>query len=373
MTKSKARMTSRSRARFVIRASSLARRCVFVTLVCAAAAGLVALGPGCSDPPGGSAAQQVVLYTSVDEPYARPIVLEFTRRTGIAVVIRTDTEATKSAGLAARLEAERDDARADVWWGNEVFHTIRLADAGVLAPYASPAAADVPAKFKDAEGRWAGAGLRARVLAVNQMSFGDPIDAGASLRQLLEPGYRGRVAIARPNAGTTGGHVAALYVLWGRERTIEYLKRLKANDVKLLGGNGPVAEAVARGEVRIGLTDNDDVTAVRRNGGTILATLPDQDTTGTLAIPTTVALVAGAKNPEPAKRLIDYLLSAEVERMLIDAEFAGWSVRDEASTATAGATSRPAAIRTMDVDYRAVARALPEAVQTAMTILEGRE
>jgi iron(III) transport system substrate-binding protein len=371
MTNAKARMTSRSKARFVIRASSFIRHPGFVILVSAAALWLLATSPGCSDPPA-APAQQVVLYTSVDEPYARPIVLEFTRRTGIAVVIRTDTEATKSVGLAARLEAERDDPRADVWWGNEVFHTIRLAEAGVLAPYASPAAADVPAKFKDPDGHWAGAGLRARVLAISEQSFG--ITAGGSLQQLLEPGYRGRVAIARPNAGTTGGHVAALYVLWGRERTVDFLKRLKANDVKLLGGNGPVAEAVARGDVRIGLTDNDDVAAVQRNGGTIRATLPDQDTIGTLAIPTTVALVAGAKNPEPAKRLIDYLLSAEVERNLIEADFAGWSVRDDgAPTTMATATSRPAAIRTMDVDYRAVARALPEAVQTATAILEGRE
>jgi len=46
----------------------------------------------------------------------------------------------------------------------EVFHTIRLAEAGVLAPYESPAAKDVPDKFKDAkQHRWAGTGLGASI------------------------------------------------------------------------------------------------------------------------------------------------------------------------------------------------------------------
>jgi hypothetical protein len=51
-----------------------------------------------------------------------------------------------------------------------------------------------------------------------------------------------------------------------------------------------------------------------------------------------------------------------VERKLVDAKFAGWSVRAPLTD-----------IRTMDVDYAAAAKALPRAVETAMTILEGRE
>src|SRR5215203_5848130 len=108
------------------------------------------LPAGCNRSDSKQSAPTLVLYTSVDEPVFKPILAEFEAKTGIKVLVQTDTEATKSAGLAARLEAERDKPRADVWWGNEVFHTIRLAEAGVLAPYASPAAKEVPAKFKDA-------------------------------------------------------------------------------------------------------------------------------------------------------------------------------------------------------------------------------
>src|SRR4051812_34866057 len=84
---------------------------------------VVLLLAGCkNDPP--AAAQEVTLYTSVDQPVAAPIVQEFERRTGIKVHLVTDTEATKSAGLAARLLAEKANPQADVFWGNEVFHSI---------------------------------------------------------------------------------------------------------------------------------------------------------------------------------------------------------------------------------------------------------
>src|SRR4051812_42346478 len=59
----------------------------------------------------GGVKNELVLYTSVDEPVARPIIAEFTKRTGIPVAIQTDTEANKSAGLVARLEAERANPR----------------------------------------------------------------------------------------------------------------------------------------------------------------------------------------------------------------------------------------------------------------------
>ena len=316
---------------------------------------------GCDRTPSGTEA--VVLYTSVDEPVARPILDEFTRRTGIKVEIRTDTEANKSAGLAARLEAEKSNPKADAWWGNEVFRTIRLADAGVLAPYESPSAKDVPDLFKDPSHLWAGNGLRVRVIGVH-VSPGEravnplPHD---SIEDLSRPELKGKIAIANPRAGTTSGHVAALYVLWGDAKAAEFFRALHDNGVKVVGGNGDVASEVAKGTVWVGLTDNDDVDNVSREGGGIRAVLPDQKTFGTLTIPCTAALVAGAKHPEPAKKLVDYLLSAEVEKRLIDAKFAGASVR-----------AGPGDVKPMQVDYRAAARILERAANEAHAILVGR-
>jgi iron(III) transport system substrate-binding protein len=307
-----------------------------------------------------------VLYTSIDEPIARPIIQVFERRTRIRVVLVTDSEASKTVGLAERLRAEKANPQADVYWGNEPFHTINLAEEGVLAAYESPSAKDVPERYRDPQHRWAGNGLRARVIAGNsraptrrQWYSWQPSFSGLS--DFAAKQHRGKIAIARPTAGTTGGHVAALYVLWGDAKADEFFRSLRANDVKVVGGNSVVAQLVGNGTVWAGLTDNDDVHAARAQGAKIYMRLPDDDTIGTLMVPTTAGLVAGSKHSADAKKLIDFLLSEEVEHMLIRADFAGWSVRGTSD------------VKAMDVDYREVARVMPHAVRRATAILEGRD
>lgn len=301
---------------------------------------------------------EVVLYTSVDEPYVRPLVDRFKRQTGIHVTLLTDAEASKSVGLAERLRAESDHPRCDVWWSNECFLTINLADDGVLAPYDSPSSASIPARFKDREHRWAGSVLRVRVLISAPQSM--PL---AHLRDLLRPELKMQVAIARPTAGTTGGHVAALYVLWGQEKADAFFRGLHDNGVSLLGGNSVVAEAVARADLKSGVCDNDDAADASKEVGKLNTALPDQgdEEDGTLAMPCTVALVRGAPHPDTAKKLIDYLLSSDVDRALVDGKFAWCSTRDAAGKG-----------RFMDVDYHAVAVRMPSAIRRATSLLEGR-
>ena len=306
-------------------------------------------------------AADVVLYTAVDHPYAAPIVREFEKQTGLRVTLVTDAEATKSVGLAERVRAEKANPQADVFWSNEPFHTINLASEGLLQPYESPSAREIADQFKDPEHRWAGNALRARVIAMATISSFIP----AGIEDLTRPDFKGKITMARPTAGTTGGHVAAIYVLFGEEKATAYFRKLRDNGIKLVGGNSIVAEQVGRGNFFFGLTDNDDITAAQANKGLVSQVLPDQGEGGygTLMVPTTIGLVAGAKNEANAQKLIDYLLSREVEQKLIDSKFAGWSVRG----------LEKSKIKPMKVDYREVARALPQAVRKATAILEGRE
>jgi iron(III) transport system substrate-binding protein len=304
---------------------------------------------------------EVVLYTSVDQPIAAPIVKEFEQKTGIRVVLVTDAEATKSVGLAERIRAEKGNPQADVFWGNEPFHTINLAEEGLLQPYESPAVKGVRGEFVDPQHRWTSNGLRARVFAVHQESEFFP----NSIEDLAKPELKGKIAMARPTAGTTGGHVAALYVLWGDDKAARFFRTLRDNEIKLLGGNSVVAEQVGAGTVQLGLTDNDDCAAATNAGGQLVQVIPDQQEggIGTLMVSTTIGLVTGAVHADAGKQLIDYLLSAEVEGKMIDHKFVGWSVRDVA----------PERAKAMEVDLREVAKRLPAAVREATAILEGRE
>jgi iron(III) transport system substrate-binding protein len=308
-----------------------------------------------------SPAKEVVLYTSIDEPVARPILDAFTQKTGIKVILKTDSEASKTAGLVETLRAEKANPQADVFWNNEPFHTISLAEEEVLAAYDSPAAKDVLEPYKDAGHRWAANGLRMRMIAT-----APGVEGVTAVEDVADPKFKGKICIANPAFGTTSGHIAALFVKWGPERAEKFLRDLKANDVRLLGGNSEVVKQIAGGNFAVGLTDNDDVDSMIAESGKLKGTPADlRDHSGALAIPCTVGLVAGAKHDAEAKQLIDYLLSPEVEAKMLAAHFAVRSVRPEPTT-------QPR-LPLMQVDYVEVARMMPRAVESARKILEGRE
>ena len=230
-----------------------------------------------------------------------------------------DTEETKSTGLANRLVAEQARPRADVFWSNEPVRTLVLKSKGVLAPYRSPSAQGIPPALVDPDGFWTGFSARIRVIAYNTKLV-KPENAPQSVFDLADPKWRGQVAIADPRFGSTSFHVAALYAFAGDEKMDDFFRRLKANGVRIVDGNSVVRDMVARGEVKVGLTDTDDVNVAMEDGQPIGMVLPDRNGLGVPVMPNMTSLVANAPHPDEGKRLIDYLLSPDVERMLAQSE-----------------------------------------------------
>jgi iron(III) transport system substrate-binding protein len=290
-------------------------------------ASVVHLSSGCSRKPADQR-NTVTLYTSVDEPFAREVVAEFEKQTGIRVQLVTDTEAGKTTGLVRRIEAERANPRADVFWSSELFNTILLADAGLLAEYRPPAEG-IPDRYKDPNGRWTAFGTRGRVICYNADHV-EKDQVPTTWRDMVDPKWSGRLAVADPRFGTTTGHVAAMYVLWGEQEYVEFLDQLKqTTGGVLMDGNATVSRRVGSGEMLIGATDTDDVFARQARDEPVAMVFPDMGDGGTLLIPCSVGLVTGAPRPETARTLIDFLTSATTERMLARSESGNYPVRED--------------------------------------------
>jgi iron(III) transport system substrate-binding protein len=141
-------------------------------------------------------------------------------------------------------------------------------------------------------------------------------DAPKSILDFTKPYWTGKFCIGNPLLGTTSSHVAALFALWGRETAEKYFSDLKANDLKVVEGNGMVRDVVVAGEYYAGLTDTDDAYDAISEGKPVKMVFPDADGIGTLILPNTVMLVKGGPNGENGRKLIDYLLSKDVEAKL---------------------------------------------------------
>jgi iron(III) transport system substrate-binding protein len=312
---------------------------------------LLALMAGCKRAPD---PRQVVVYTSVDQPFAEPIFRDYEKRTGIKVLAVFDTEETKSTGVLNRLIAEAQHPHADVFWSGDPVRPFSLVKRDLVQPYASPAAKEIPDAFKDPAGMWTGSAARAKILLVNK----DKAPAGErprSIKDLADPRWKGRAAMANPLYGTTTMYVGALFTAWGDERAKAFLDQVKANGTRIASSNGEVKRLVASGEVAFGLTDTDDAHEALQDKAPVEVVYPDQDDLGTLVMPTTVVLMKGAPHPEEGRRLVDDLVSAEVERRMASAA-AHMPLRSQLDP-PAGVRLL-SSLRPMRVDYAKVAEAI---------------
>jgi len=314
---------------------------------------------------GKSDAPPVTVYCSVDEPFAREVLDVYASRTSVKVSAIFDSEAGKTTGLVNRIrsEARAGRPRADVFWSSELFNTILLGREGLLEPYDSPAAQDIPRRYRDSEHRWTALAVRGRVVTFEPARV-TAEDAPRRWEDLARPEFARQTVLANPLFGTTRGHLAAMFALWGRDRARAWLTNLRDGGVQLADGNSAAVRAVLAGRAALACTDTDDVWLAQRGGASLDLRYLDMGDGGTLLIPCSVAMIQGPGSPQAARELIDFLVSVEVERMLAQSDSRNVPVR-EALRVELGMDWPPET----KVDFAAVADAMEEAVAAAREIL----
>ena len=309
---------------------------------------VVVLFSGC-----GATARVVVCYTSVDQEYANPVFKAFEAKTGVHVLVVYDTESAKTTGLVNRLIAERAHPACDVFWNNETTQMSMLEQNNILRQLPDGAGQGILARYRDADGLWAGHAARFRVLLVNTNVLKG--SAPSSVLDLASSAYtRGSVGMAMPLFGTTAAHAAALYAVLGEARARSFFQQVSASGVRIVDGNATVRDLVAQGVLTWGITDSDDALVAIKRGDPVSVIVPDQKGMGTLVIPSSVAVIRGGPHAKEADSLAQYLLSAEVEATLMQEGYCQLSTRQEGGIAPLTGTS----IKGMDVD--------PHALQASM-------
>lgn len=295
-------------------------------------------------------ANEVVVYSSVDRVFAEPVLKKFEEQSKIRVRAVFDTEETKSTGVLNRLIAEANQPRADVFWSGDPMRPFQLIRRGLVQSYSPKSAASLPAHARDDAGNWSGVSARARVLLVNTEQITG--DAPRSIRDLADPRWKNRAAIANPLFGTTTMHVAALFSAWGEDEAMHFLNAMKENGVRIAASNGEVKRLVTAGEVAWGFTDTDDANEAAASGAPVRIVFPDQDQLGTLVMPTSVVVIRGSKHIDAAHKLVDYLVSADTEQYLAEH---GAHLPLQPGVSPPVALNVPADLRVMSVDYGVLA------------------
>lgn len=255
----------------------------------------------------------VVLYSSVDEAYSRPLCRMFTERSGITVKLVTDTEAAKSAGLVTRLLAEKDKPQADLFWSGDAMRAVDLASRGLAAKLAS---SDPQPALEAMRQMQAQTGLlcgpaRLRVILYHKPSLSSPEALPQTVADLATPRFASRACMANPLFGTTSMHAAALLQQLGRDGAQRFFEDFTKHGGRMLASNGEVKRRVGSGEFAMGLTDSDDVNVSLLDNLPVSFIVPDQAGAGAVLVPSAIMLVAKAPHPSEAQALAQFLASAE--------------------------------------------------------------
>ena len=256
--------------------------------------------PACSSDGG-----ELVIYSGRNENLVRPILERFAEDTGIDIRVRYGD----TAELAATLLEEGDASRADVFFSQDAGALAALASRDLLTELPAATLDVVPEAYRDPGGRWVGVTGRARVIAYNTEAV-DEAELPESVFELTDPKWEGRVGFPPTNASFVA-FVSAMIEQVGRERTKSWLEGMEANGAKTYDNNIVTLEAVADGEIDLGLVNHYYLynEFEQRPGSPVANHYPGQGSggEGTFVNVAGAGVLASSDNDD-AERFVEYLL-----------------------------------------------------------------
>ena len=201
---------------------------------------------GCATTPSDSA-DSITIYSGRSETLITELLDSFTQETGIEVNVRYGD----SAELAAQILEEGSNVQADVLFSQDAGALGALAKQGLTKSLPTDITDLVDASYKSKDSQWVGVSGRARVLVVDPAKV---TELPTSYKDLMDPSWKGRIAIAPTNASFQA-FITAIRITEGEQAAKDFLEAMKENAV-LFEKNGLILQAVEDGVVDAGLINH---------------------------------------------------------------------------------------------------------------------
>lgn len=252
---------------------------------------------------------ELIVYGSCEEEYLSAACQNFEKLTGI----KTKPQRLSTGEVQAKIEEEKGNPSADVWFGGTTDPYNVLASEGFLEPYKAKNASHlIDKQFEDKDGNWYGIYEGILGFMVNKDELARlGLDAPKDWPDLLDEKYKGLIWLSNYNtAGTAKLVINTMIQKYGHDEGIKYLQDLDKNiQVYTKSGSGP-SKNVGTGECVIGIGFlHDAITQIVDNGyENIEIIIPSSGTSFEVGA---TAIFKGAKHPNAAKLWIEYALTPE--------------------------------------------------------------
>jgi iron(III) transport system substrate-binding protein len=185
-----------------------------------------------------------------------------------------------------------------------------LMEMGLLAPYLSPERKMIPDDLKDKKGFWTSVYVNSVVLGYNtNLVKGQPLPRAYS--DLLQPRWKGRKISLDDTYAT---FLQGLMSAWGKDKALDYLKKLAEQDPVVMRGSTVRVQLAAAGEFPLVIAYANIIQYLAEKGAPV-DWVPLEP-----AVISVNTVMAGAKamHPNAARLFIDFTLSKEGQEKLWD-------------------------------------------------------
>lgn len=262
-------------------------------------------------------AKTITLYSGRSKSLVDPIIQQFEKETGIEVKVSY----ANTTQLAVKLMTEGEKSPAAVFWAQDAGALGAVSKKGLFAKLPETILSKVPTTFRHVEGFWVATSGRARVLAYSPERLSKE-ELPESVFDLTQPMWRGKVGWAPLNASFQA-FVTAMRGQVGDERTEKWLRDMKANGAITYPKNTPIIEALAAGEIDLGLPNHYYLFRFKKGNSNypVEQTFFKENDPGNLVNVAGIGLVKNSKNKETALKFIEYLLSPKAQQYFVSEVF----------------------------------------------------
>jgi iron(III) transport system substrate-binding protein len=264
------------------------------------------------------AAEKLTLYSGRAERLIKPVLDQFTTKSGVQV----DLLSSGTTELVNRLKAEGDRTAADLFLTNDAGSLEQARVAGILRPLnMREVDRAIPSQFRAPDNAWIGLSGRFWIIVYNKTLLKP--DELKSLLDLGDPKWKGKIAI--PNAGSEylQAGVSVIRATYGDAKTRDFLQGLKDNaGEQVYQKSSQIVEAVAKGQASLGIVNHYYVYRhlAAQPSAPIAAFMPDQQEGGMGAIMNVagVGIVKSTKHLDSAKLLVGFLVAQAGQKLFAD-------------------------------------------------------
>ncbi len=259
---------------------------------------------------------EVVIYTSMPESVVNRLAGVIERRfpdldgnywvpLGSGITVRVERGRTGDIQRRIADEVATGGTKADIIWLAEPSTYETYKDMGLLASYRPPADAPLPESYVDPDGFYVAGRIISMVIASNTALRAEPPADWPDLHEIE------RTAFPGPESGAARATISALLAKYGPE----FFDAFAAAGGTSVASNGAARDGVAAGDFEAVAVLDYMARQARANGEGIDFAFPAG---GTVLIPSPIAILADAPNPDAARVVVDFILSRSGQEIVVE-------------------------------------------------------